>query len=262
MMKRILLFLCMISSIAALAQEAIPALVTDRPDQTESSSVVPLKSLQIETGFLLENEENTFREIRSFAYNTTLIRYGLLERLELRIGLEYLGDRSVMKLTGNETSISGFSPLYTGFKIKVTEESGILPEIAFLGGLVLPFTANQNYETNYAAVNMRFSMSHTLSDRFSIGYNLGVETDGISSVPSYYYSFVTGFSVTGKIGTFVESYGFIPETGNAEHLLDAGITYLLLPTLQLDFSAGIGISEAAIKNFLSVGLSYRIDKKS
>ncbi len=34
------------------AQEEVPELITDRPDQTESSAVMPFKSLQTESGFL------------------------------------------------------------------------------------------------------------------------------------------------------------------------------------------------------------------
>ena len=39
------------------AQDNGAELITDRPDQTESSAVVPRKLLQIETGFLMENNE-------------------------------------------------------------------------------------------------------------------------------------------------------------------------------------------------------------
>jgi hypothetical protein len=180
--------------------------------------------------------------------------------MELRLGLEYLGDQSTIKSSGVISSSGGLSPLYTGFKIKVREEAGILPEIAFLGGLVLPFTAQNDYMTDYTAVNMRFSLSHTLTERLSIGYNLGAELDGESPAPAYYYSFVIGIGVSSKIGAYLESYGLMPETGNAEHLVDAGVTYLLLPTLQLDCSAGLGLNENAIKNFISLGLTYRIDR--
>jgi len=38
------------------ARDPVTELVTDRPDQTESSSVVPLHLLQLETGFGLHPE--------------------------------------------------------------------------------------------------------------------------------------------------------------------------------------------------------------
>ncbi len=246
---------CLLSSICA--QTDIQELVTDRPDQTESSTVVPLHSLQIETGFVMENSESDFIKLKSYAFNTTLLRYGLLANFELRLGLEYLGDKTKYENTKTDYSISGFSPIYAGFKIKVANEETWKPEIAFLGGLVLPFTAGEDYKPEYSAANLRFAFSHTLSEQFSIGYNLGAEWDGETAIPAYFYSFVISHALTDKLGLFLESYGTIPEEGNAEHMLDIGFTYLIGANFQFDISGGIGINDYAIDNFISMGLTYR-----
>ena len=258
-MKPQITLLFILLSLGLLAQEETSAdLITDRPDQTESSSVVPLRSLQVETGFMLENKEtNTFKK-QSFAYNTTLLRYGLLENFELRVGLEYLGEELLLKNTNFNSSHSGLSPIYTGFKVKITEEDAWKPEVAFLGGLVLPFPADKSFKPLYTAANLRFAVSHTLSDRISLGYNLGAEWDGQTALPRYFYSVALGVGVTDKLGAFVESYGLIAENGNAEHLVDAGFTFLILPNFQFDVSGGIGLNDDAIDNFVSVGLTYRL----
>jgi hypothetical protein len=60
-------------------------LVTDRPDQTESSSVVPVHFLQIETGFIMKNDKMDSLIRKSFTYNTVLLHYGILENMELRL---------------------------------------------------------------------------------------------------------------------------------------------------------------------------------
>ncbi|MDF1571387.1 MAG: transporter [Bacteroidales bacterium] len=241
-----------------MAQVAQPELITDRPDQTESAAIVPRHALQVETGFLVENDANDLFSTRSFTYNTTLLRFGLLNNFELRAGMDYFRASTTLNNTSLSSTISGISPLYTGFKIKIAEAQEWHPQVAFLGGLVLPFTADSDRKPNYTAANIRFAFSHSLSNRFSLGYNLGAEWDGDSPVPGYFYSAALGFAVTDKLGAFFESYGLIPETGNAEHLMDAGLTYLLLPTLQLDISGGIGLNQAAIRNFISLGLSFRI----
>ncbi len=240
------------------AQNDTPDLITDRPDQTESSTTVPHKALQIETGFVIENIKTEIISQKLFAYNTTLLRYGLLENFEIRLGLEYLGDKTVIRNTDIENKISGLSPLYTGFKTKIADEDGWKPEIAFLGGLILPFTAHEDYKTSYTAADIRFSFAHTLSDRLSLGYNIGAEWDGETAVPGYFYSAALGVGITDNVGFFLESYGLVSEEGNAEHLLDVGITYLALPNLQFDISGGVGINEHAIDNFISFGLSYRL----
>jgi hypothetical protein len=237
-------------------------LVTDRPDQTESSITVPHKSLQIETGFLMESKVTDVHEFKDFAYNTTLLRYGLQDNFELRVGLEYLAS-SVKTKSGpvNSTvNVDGFSPLYLGFKVMVREEDGILPEIAFLGGLNLPHTADEEYQTDYSAPSFRFAFSHTLSNMFSLGYNLGAEWDGFTADPEYYYSFVVGAAITENIGGFIETYGTMPEKSPSEHLVDAGLTWLVTPVFQLDISGGLGLNNEAIDNFVSLGFTYRIDR--
>ncbi len=257
-MKLQLLALLILLTVSSHAQNDSPELITDRPDQTESSSTVPKHSLQVETGLLLENDANDLFTTRSFTYNTTLLRFGLLENFELRAGMDYFRESTTLNNTSLSSTISGISPLYTGFKTKIAEEKGWTPEVAFLGGLVLPFTANEDRRPNYTAANIRFSFSHTLSDRLSLGYNLGAEWDGDSPIPGYFYSVALGIGITGSLGVFAESYGLIPEAGPAEHLVDAGLTYLLLPNLQLDVSGGLGLNDAAIRNFVSFGLSWRI----
>jgi hypothetical protein len=259
MRNYILIMLLLINSLL-IAQDDVPEFVTDRPDQTESSSVVPAKSLQIETGFVWESDESDNFKQNTFVYNTTLLRYGLLERMELRLGLAYLSEEIKIKNTDTTNTVSGFSPLYAGFKVYITDENGWIPEIAFLGGLVIPVIAHQDFKAPYSAPTMRFAFSHTLSERFSLGYNLGAEWYGETAVPDYYYSIALGIAITDHIGTYVEGFGFIPEEGRATHLIDAGFTFLVLPNLQLDISGGLGLTEESIDNYLSFGLSYRLPK--
>lgn len=257
-MRDFLILFLITFSLIAKAQNETPELITDRPDQTESSAVVPHKSLQIETGFVMKNKETDFIVQRSYEYNTTILRYGLLKNMELRLGMEYLGDKVSNKKSDTTNNVLGLSPIYTGFKIKIAEEEGWKPEIAFLGGLVLPFTADKEYKPDYSATNIRFLFANTLSDRFSIGYNLGAEWDGETAATGYFYSLSLGIGLTDKLGMFVEGYGLLPEEGDSESLFDAGFTYLVFPNFQLDLSGGIGLNDNAIDNFLSFGLTYRL----
>lgn len=246
-----------LASLCGWSQEEAVELVTDRPDQTESSGVVPLRHLQIETGFLMTGDRTDQTEVQSFAYNTTLLRYGLFENFELRAGLEYRSEKEKLLDTGEVTTTSGFSPLYLGFKTRITEEKGWIPEIAFLGGISLPFTAHQEFRALHPGAIMRFAFSHTISDRFSFGYNLGAAWEAETG-PGYFYTAALGIGLTEKLGMFLEGFGiFSPESDN-EHLADAGFTWLILPNLQIDLSGGIGLNEAAGDYFLSAGLSYRI----
>ena len=100
------------------------ALVTDRPDQTESSSTIPLRHLQIESGFIFEKvspeETNTY-------YNATLLRFGLLKGFEIRVGMDYAQNKINDSISDEWITTSGFSPLSVGGKIQVTHEKGWIP---------------------------------------------------------------------------------------------------------------------------------------
>lgn len=251
MKKQLLIIAGMFLSLATVAQETSSGLVTDRPDQTESAAVVPFKSLQIESGFVMEKSTIADITVNSYTYNTTLLRYGLFKPFELRLGLEYLGENT-------PGAPSGFGPLHTGFKVRIAREDGWKPAVAFLGGINLPFTADDYYAPENTAAGLRFAFAHTLSEKLSLGYNLGAEWVGESASPGFFYSVALGIGLTDHLSMFAESYGLVPESGIREHMLDAGFTYLLLHNLQVDASAGVGLNEEAADHFLSFGISYRI----
>ncbi|WP_456407047.1 transporter [Caldithrix abyssi] len=240
------------------AQESIIPLITDRPDQTESSVTVPLNSLQIETGVLLENNKTGFSEQKSFVYNSTLLRYGLGKNLELRLGFEYLGEENKSLNSDSSNTISGFGPLNAGFKFKITEEEDWKPEIALIGAIDLPFTASSYFKPNYTALNFVFCFSHSISEKITVAYNLGTTLEGIKSISEYIYSFSINCGLTERVGTFIESYASFSSAHSPAHMLDGGITYLFWPQLQLDVYGGVGINKQAPDRFVGAGFSYRL----
>lgn len=258
MKKPILLFVIFYQFAFVYSQNEIPEMVTDRPDQTESSAVVPVKRFQVETGFVLESDLEGDTKTNEFAYNTTLLRIGIFSNTELRLGFDYLGIDIENETVDYTYSAAGFGPVYAGFKSKLLDGKGMIPEIAFLGGLVMPFTSKAEFKPSYTAASLRFAFSHTLSERFSLGYNLGSEWDGESPIPEYYYSLALGIGFTDVIGAFVESFGTIPEKGKSENLVDAGFTFLLTDNFQLDISGGLGLNDEAIDKFIGFGLSIRV----
>jgi hypothetical protein len=234
-------------------------MVTDRPDATEAPSVVPQGYLQVETGaFYTSFEENNFKT-EVWGYNTTLLRFGILERLELRLGWNFEETRFSFNGTEDPNVLSGFSPLLAGAKVAITQEDGWLPEIGLIGHLFLPFTASNDYRPQTTGTDFRFSLAHTLSETSSIGYNVGAQwfegTEGVA----YIYTLAYGYSVTDTLGLYAEIYGDFPENGKANHLWDAGLTYLLQPNIQLDATVGRSITEGQ-DILLSAGISFRIPK--
>lgn len=252
----------LLASIGSAAQEDIEVvepLVTDRPDVTEASSTVRRGALQIEVGaFYISGEEDGVKE-ETIAYNTTLLRYAILENFEFRLGWNFEEGRTTINGIELDSISSGFSPLLAGIKIQVTEEKGFIPEVAMVGHIYLPFTAGSDYRPETTGVDFRVAASHTLSEDSGIGYNLGASWGNDSPEANYLYSFSYGHSLSNRIGFYAEVYGDFPENSSANHYWDAGLTYLLSNDLQLDATVGSGINKGQ-DILLSAGVSYRILK--
>lgn len=74
---------------------------------------------------------------------------------------------------------------------------------------------------------------------------------------SYIYTLAYGYSISDKFGAYAEVYGDLPEDSKANHLWDAGVTYLISNNLQLDASFGTSFTEGQ-DLLLSAGVSFRI----
>jgi hypothetical protein len=217
-------------------------MITDRPDQTESAAIVPRGMLQIETGGERDHTQ-------ALTVGSTLLRYGLHQRLEARLGFG-----------GYQRSggITGVGDAEVGFKLGLGRE-GALMEIALLGAVSLP-TGSDAFTTDKADPSTRVALAMPISSRVSFGANGGMtwtagRADGL-------YTAVLGFSLTDRLGMFAESFGSLPvsDGGVAAHLVDGGFTLGLTPTLQLDASGGVGISAGAPDWFVGLGLSARIGR--
>ncbi|MCD2258108.1 transporter [Psychroserpens luteolus] len=261
-----LLIVLMLFSIVINAQDenqnniTSEPLVTDRPDATEASSTVGKGILQIETGGLYESFEENAVTSQSYTFNTTLVRYGILDNIELRLGWDFV--EGVTKVNGNKLNnvTSGLSPLLLGVKIDIAEEKNGMPEIAFIGHVFPLFSASKDYRPETTGVDFRFSLSHTLSDNSSLGYNIGAQWGDDSSEAAAIYTLAYGYSFTDKFGMYAELYGDLPEDSSANHYWDAGLTYLLSNDLQLDAYVGTSITEGQ-DILIGLGASFRIPTK-
>jgi len=240
------------------AQTEKPELVTDRPDQTEAPVLVPKGGLQIETGFVLEEDRDNDVQVSNFAYNTTLIKYGVNDNIELRFITEYLGQK--VKISESQvSSIQGFSPIALGVKMKIADEKGFWPQTAMIGHISLK-SGSAEFMPSYTAGDFRFTFAHTLSDKLALSYNLGAEWNGETPDATFLYTLSLGYLITDRLGVFVEAYSFFPEEAKADHRVDGGLTYKFSQMFQWDVSAGLGISENAPDSFISTGFSLRLFK--
>ena len=232
-------------------------LVTDRPDATEASSTVGKGVLQFETGGLYTSFEKNNIQSEEYTYNTMLIRYGVLDNLELRLGWDFI--EGVTSVNGNKLDnvTNGLSPLLLGMKLDIAKENGCMPEIALIGHVFPVFSAAADHRPEYTGVDFRFSLAHTLSEKSSLGYNIGAEWGNDSPEATGIYTLAYGYSISEKCGVYAEVYGDFPEDSSANHYWDAGFTYLANNNLQLDTYFGRSFT-AGQDILIGLGASFRI----
>ena len=264
MRKRTLLVLLFLCSIIAFGQDdqqdkTAPDMVTDRPDATESPRTVPQGFLQVETGSFFTSFESEGIKEEVVGFNTTLLRFGLLDNLELRLGWNFEEGRFRINDMKVDNVTSGFSPLLAGLKVNITEEKGCLPELGLIGHVYLPFTAGSDYRPETTGVDFRLSAAHTLSEKSSLSYNVGAQWGNDSPEAAYIYTLSYGYSFTDRLGAYLEIYGDFPEDSRANHLWDTGVTYLVCDNVQLDATVGTSFTEGQ-DLLLSAGVSFRIPR--
>lgn len=247
----------------AAAEESFE-LVTDRPDQTESSVVVPRGFYQLEVGWLFTRDDEAGERTEVQEIPSSLLRVGLSRSVELRIGWSGWSDAETR--TGSfEDSVDGIGDAELGVKIHLAEERGSRPETAVLLSSSVP-VGDDPFTSDRFDPALRLAFAHTLSERVGLGYNLGVSWatelggDGDrDTLSSAFYTVALGVALTERWSAFCELFGDVPASapGGPANAFDAGLTYLIRDNVQLDLAAGVGLSEAADDSFVGLGLSIR-----
>ena len=232
-------------------------LVTDRPDQTESATIVPVGSVQLETGLLYSSDKTEVAGIKygisSFSIPNNLFRIGLIKPVELRV---MAGEFSSSRFNVGDISTAGpkgLSAIALGTKIKFWDEKGFIPETAILAHVTLP-VGGKDVRPAEPIYDFRFSLAHTLSDNLALGYNIGGEYDPFLDEFSGLYTLSLGIGLTDSFGVFGEFFGDF----DSSHEFDAGLTYLISDMVQYDLSGGFGLTADAPDFFISTGITVRL----
>ena len=243
MFTRIVFFLFL--SFSALAQSE-GRIETDRPDQTECPFIVKKGYVQGELGFNRSNSE--------YLFPTSLLKYGLSKRLELRY---------VSVLSQEPGMQTRFQTEAVGFKWALFQPSGIqfsawIPRTSVIVHYNLDHQNRDFSEKNlrgHSIGDVVFTMQNDFTDRIGIGYNLGTGMHSNGSFEGIYR--VAPNLLIGKRGyAYVEVFGRLPASEFADHSYDAGFAYYVNDDLKLDISAGQSLLHPE-DYYIAVGLSFR-----
>lgn len=228
----------------------------DRPDQTETPIIVPKRWFQAELGFNVEKNQEGLTQL---VHPTILSKYGLSNRIEIRLITEYITQETSRQVTSGNNAITGLVPVQIGGKLSLSEEIKWMPKTSFIVHLVIPKAATKEFRQTNWAPNFRFVMQNTLSNSVALGYNIGAEWDGNTKDPSWVYTLAPGFNLSERIYFYVEAFGLLKKGEHPQHALDGGFAYAITKNIKIDLSGGNRISHYNELNYyFSLGFSFRI----
>jgi hypothetical protein len=245
--------LCLGGTLAAQSVEE-QALVTDRPDFTESAETIAPGRVQLETGYTFADEEG---DAETHSWGELLVRIGVSRIVELRLGFN-----SYLQATRPGEDPSGVEDSSVGVKIKLQEirEGSGRPQVALLLGTTLP-TGSSEYRESHLQPGAALALGWALSPRTGLGVNLNyayLSEEG-EQFSEFAGSLALGYALRHRLGGYIEYFGFKPQSdgGPDTHFLDGGFTWLLSNNAQLDARAGVGLNSAAADYFVGAGAAWR-----
>jgi len=257
-------FLFLFKAAPGWAQSESEELNSDRPDRTQGPSIVPTRTLQIETGLQYQKDKSNDLPTKAYLYPETLIRIGLLKWAELRLSAEYKKENQQMRISSLENrmiSERGFNNVQVGTKLNFYEGKGAIPAIGFQGNITLPW-GNESFRPTHVAPEGALLFSNKITEKVDLQYNIGYgkQQSNDEYLGQAYYAISANLKLTDKLQGYGEFFAQKAIASPAENNVDIGLLVLLLPNLQFDVEAGAGVSEAAPDYFVGSGLTWRLPR--
>lgn len=250
-MKRIsILFALLLFAGFGFAQE-LPTISADRPGASTGTDVMPRFKLQWETGVGFEKDHDA----NTFTLNNTLLRFGLFENAELRVGTDFL-----MFNEGEAMEQSyGISPVSIGIKTRFYEGEGFVPSIGLLTELESPHLGSKDLLPSHLTPSMALLFEHGWDNGIWVCYNVGAEWDGETATPTTFLALGFGFDIAENFGAFVETYNYLHPDEDNQYLTEFGFSWLVSRRVQLDIAGDLDFQHLKEHYAVSCGVAWLIN---
>ncbi|MCQ2234240.1 MAG: transporter [Paludibacteraceae bacterium] len=224
----------------------------DRPGASTGTDITGKYKLMFETGFGFERDRYEGADSKTYTLNTSLLRFGLSDNAELRFQI----DEQTQEEDGE--SVSGICPMIVGSKLKIFDGYKAIPKIGLLCNLVLP-TGKSEFKSDYVSPQIYLLFDNELTDKLSLGYNVGGEWDGNTANATTFAAICLGYSITDKFGAFIENYDYFHSEHKPVWLTEFGVSWQVAPRVQVDLAGDLNL-KCPDKNYaISFGLAWLIN---
>ncbi len=202
----------------------------------EPSSNVEKRIFQIELEslYLIEKENN--ETLNSWSIPSTLLRYGLTNRIELQANIPFMNE----KIYEENELVSAeqiFDNAQVGFSLNLWQEKNRLAQAVFMYRAIIPVYSSSESEIGHI---ISLNLSNSITDKIVLNYNIGAIIGPNTSAG--YYIINLAYTITKKIHCFSEIFGDFDDNIFFGHCFNFGIGYNVTNALCLDLSMAKGLA--------------------
>lgn len=244
-------------------------LVTDRPDFTEATNTVPRGHVQLELGYTFTYDKEDKNRTTDHTLPEFLLRTGLNDWLELRIGWagwsrteDLFREKNDAGRTVTMTEIErGWNDLYLGFKTALCEQDGLRPALSLIPAITVP-SGSTNKTSGDVDPEIKIAWGYDLTEDLALSGNLNFAMPTTETNHRFLQvanSISLARSFNDWLGGYVEYFGFYPNDRGSDcaHYVNGGLTFLVTDNLQFDIRVGKGLNEEADDIFAGAGMAIR-----
>lgn len=235
---------------------------TDRDSFTPSTKTVGHRRLVLETGYsFLDNRARA--ETHSFP--EFLARYGMTERIELRLGWNYEVGGAPNSVSGQaggeETFVGGIerdSKITYGVKLGLMEQCEWRPECALILAGSTP-TGGPEHASQFVGT-YGFGWKLPNSWKLDSSIRFGANTSEGDRFSTWSPSVVVKAPVGEKVGVHVEYFSAFTHAKAQDavlHYVSPGVHYLVTEDFEIGVRLGWGLNDQSARFFSNVGLGWR-----
>ncbi len=237
------------------AMQAEPApIASDRPSFFAGTSIAEVGHPLLEIGTTYARTDGA----NLLAVGEPTLRVGLSPRVEVRVTAP-----SYLMLRPDAVRADGLGDVGLGAKVNllgVPEGAPRLhPRLSLLAGTSLP-TGSAAFGSDRALASAALLAAWSLGERVALDANLVWGQGDVGGGTADTWAAVAGLSMalSDRAGSFAELFSTRgPSNDWDPATLHAGVTYLLRPSLQIDWHAGVRLKESGEGYYLGFGLVRR-----
>jgi len=238
---------------------------TERHDFTQSTTVVGRGVTQVEFGYTFFQSSGETEVEDSHATPELLIRYGLTEKVELRLRYNEVWQFG-------EEDRAGSEDIHLALKVRTTDQDRWRPESALEIRSTVP-TGGLDWSTDEVEFGLDYIYGWKISPRVEIYGSSGFSTNALGefafrpTAPAeeefilYTQSVAIGTELTERCTAYTEFFGLFTDGFEDDEerpvFFNVGLDYYLSDNVVLDVRAGTGLNADAEDLFFGMGGAFR-----